>query len=312
MASTSALHRDLGKLRIEGVTVYDAVLGKGGYGKVYKAVLDDGTKAAAKELLPPDDANDCAVAKFFEECHQLKKLSEKNPRYIVRFYGVYYPPAQSQYAAQPQVPLLIMELMDTSLYDCISRPEKSPFALDRDGAQISILNDVAKGLKLLHTHQLVHRDLTPRNVLLRKDKLGIVIAKISDLGVARMISGSETDLTRCPGAYNFMPPEAFHQHPVYTEKLDIYSFGLLMIYILTGKLPQPPYDRPSAQQVLPGVRSHDLFPLIERCLAKRPDLRPTAADILSYLQVCHNGPFSSGVKSEHQVEKLHGNMHVFL
>ena len=209
-----------------------------------------------------------------------KSVSEVSSKscHIVRFIGVYRsPPSALGQAARL---FIIMERMDSSLYDF--RPNQ----LSRDSV-VEIFRNVADGLQTLHSSNLIHRDLTPGNVLLKRDpRTRRIEAKISDLGVARRLLGNESKLTACPGTYNFMPPEAFHCPTVYNEKLDIYSFGLLMVYLLCGELPNS-HDAPfGARKLLSRafmtqVGAH-LFRLIERCLADDPDLRPTAEDILEY------------------------------
>lgn len=178
--------------------------------------------------------------------------------------------------------------METSVDDCISKPESEvskSFALNTLNRQISVVIDVANGLEFLHSKQVVHRDLSPKNVLLKHRNSSDVIAKISDLGVARVIEDISTHLTRCPGTLNFMPPEAFRQH--YSSKLDVYSFGAVMLYMLTSEWPTPPqhpYEHAAARDLLPAVTSHKMYHLIERCLAKCPEVRPTCAEILQYLK----------------------------
>ena len=258
------------------VVHYDKILGKGGYGIVYQATLD-GDEVAAKEL-QFEFAMKVDVSKFIEECLLLNEVSSK-PCHIVHFHGVYKSPP----SALGQAPRLfiIMERMESSLYEFESYGQVS-----RDSV-VEILRNVADGLQTLHSSNLIHRDLTPGNVLLKTDpRTRRIEAKISDLGVARRLLGNESKLTACPGTYSFMPPEAFHCPTVYNEKLDIYSFGLLMVYLLCGKLPNS-HDAPfGARKLLSRafmkhVGAH-LFRLIERCLAKDPDLRPTAEDVLEY------------------------------
>lgn len=279
MASEPTWVSDLAPLVIEGVKVeYDHELGKGGFGKAYEATLSNGEKAAAKQLLT-DLIAPTNISRFAKECQQLRSISEKNSDYIVRFYGVFWETNHPSSSSHTEPPLLIMELMDISVTDFIIAAKRP---MKRDMAE-KILCDVIKGLQLLHKNHLVHRDLTPSNVLLKNVNSGVT-AKISDLGVAREISGTETFLTPCPGAPQFMPPEAFRNPPDYTEKLDIYSFGVLALYMITAELQQPPpYDQPLARNDLHKVKELGLFPLIERCLATLPKFRPTADDAADFL-----------------------------
>lgn len=263
-------------------------LGEGSFGIVYKAVLHNGMEAAAKQLNSFDSRD---ISKFVNECQLMKSISEENSNYIVRFFGVYFdetshPPSASLHTEPP--PQLIMELMEASVYDCISpTPPKKRFVTLNRVTITEILLNVAQGLNVMHCNQLVHRDLNPGNVLLKKSNdSGVhVTAKISDFGLSRRILGTERDLTKCPGCFCFMPPEAILGSN-YNEKIDIYSFGVLALYMVTEELPpfpQPPFDEPSARESLPVIKTDELFPLIERCLAKRHDFRPTAAEAAEFL-----------------------------
>lgn len=288
MAGAPATWRGyLAPLVIKDVTTdLNQKLGEGSFGIVYKAVLHNGMEVAAKQLNSFDSRD---VSKFVKECQLMKSISKENSNYIVRFFGVYFdetshPPSASSHTEPP--PQLIMELMEASVYDCISpTPPKKRFITLNRVTITEILLNVAQGLNVMHRNQLVHRDLNPGNVLLKKNKDSGVTAKISDFGLCRRISGTDRDLTKCPGCFCFMPPEAILESD-YTEKIDIYSFGVLALYTVTEKLPpfpQPPFDKPSARESLPVIMTHELFPLIERCLTKRYDFRPTAAEAAEFL-----------------------------
>ena len=98
----------------------------------------------------------------------------------------------------------------------------------------SILRDVAYGLAYLHSIPVLHRDLNAGNVLLTES----LRAKIADLGVAKLFD-REIALVRtktlCPGAPDFMPPEALSLPPRYSDKLDVFSFG--HIYLINQEAP---------------------------------------------------------------------------
>ena len=138
------------------------------------------------------------------------------------------------------VPVLLMELMDENLTTFLAGSAQIPFH-----TQVNICHDVTQALAFLHSNCIIHRDLSSNNVLL----IGDARAKLSDFGMAKLtgyMNGFSIScaLTKNPGSDAYMPPEAVQSPTVYTEKLDCFSFGVLIIQILTQKLPNPrdPYE----------------------------------------------------------------------
>ena len=221
------------------------------------------------------------MQKFNEEI--LLHSQQRHPN-IVQLIGVYYPPSSL-------VPMLVMEYLPFTLR----------YSLENDGLPLqmkySILSDVAKGLCYLHSNSppIVHRDLTANNVLLTS----FYVAKISDLGVSRLVGKfkSHQKLTQAPGNAIVMPPEALATKPVYNEKVDVFSYGCLILHVLTCQFPEPTdafvqyfkiwqskvaeWDRRSKYiQKIPEDKK-DLLPLAKQCLQDLPDSRP---DMLTVLQ----------------------------
>ena len=130
-----------------------------------------------------------------------------------------------------------MEYLPTTLRRCLDTHGALPAEIG--GA---ILLEVALGLRYLHeiSPPIVHRDLSSNNVLLTTS----MTAKISDLGVAKILDVSpgraaRMTQTQAPGTAAFMPPEAMLARPKYTSKVDIFSFGVLVVHILSGEWPMP-------------------------------------------------------------------------
>ena len=132
--------------------------------------------------------------------------------------------------------MLIMEYLPLSLTQCLETHQNLPLQI-----KYSILLDVAKGLNYLHCKRfpIVHCDLTANNILLTSN----FIAKISDLGVSRMIDTfKKQQLTKVPGNFLVMPPEAFEDNPIYDHKLDVFSYGCLILHVFTHQWPEPTYQ----------------------------------------------------------------------
>ncbi|XP_065192523.1 uncharacterized protein LOC135823605 [Sycon ciliatum] len=169
---------------------------------------------------------------------------------------------------------------------------------------VSYLCDASAGLRYLHSFGIIHRDLAPKNVLVKNGT-----AKVSDFGVAKFVRltsprqqphqvRSAMEMTRCPGTLPFMAPEALSEAPDYDRPLDMFSLGVMMLSVLTGVMPgmdvvaAPQFvvvrERgQEVQEVIPETTrrarylarlpdEHPLKPLIRRCLSNRPGDRPSA------------------------------------
>ena len=148
---------------------------------------------------------------------------------IVQYLGTY------RDSADTRLPVLLMELMDDSLTHYLeSSPQPIPYHI-----AVNICHDVTLALSFLHSNNIVHRDLSSNNVLLR----GNVLAKVTDFGMARLgdinLHATRSTSTMCPGTDVYMPPEAVQDKPVYTEKIDCFSFGVITLQILTRLFPKP-------------------------------------------------------------------------
>ena len=225
------------QLRIEGRFGYRSVqlikseensLGIGSYGAVYKAKCDQ-LPCAAKILHPilfstRDPASQRIVQRFEQECQFLSEMRHPN---IIQYLGTCRDP-------ESRLPVLFMELMDHSLTSFLEQPDDPPplpFHI-----QVNIAYDVAQALVYLHSHEILHRDLSSNNVLL----IGSSRAKVTDFGMARLMENHpHLTPTFCPGTMGYMSPEALREPPAYTTKLDIFSCGVLHVQLITRKFPDP-------------------------------------------------------------------------
>ena len=209
-------------------------LGTGSYGAVCKAKCDQ-LICAAKLLHhfliplqaePPNSGKEHRQPfnHFEEECHFLSHINHPN---IVQYLGTYRDP-------DTNAPVLLMELMDESLTHFLElSPEDIPYHI-----QVNLSQDIAQALAFLHANGIIHRDLSSNNVLLIAGSR----AKVTDFGMSKFTDLNATRLatmTQCPGTPVFMSPEALDEPPVYTEKLDNFSFGVLLVQIVSKKFPSP-------------------------------------------------------------------------
>ena len=149
------------------------------------------------------------------------------------------------------LPVLLMELMDDSLTHYLESSAQSiPYHI-----QVNICHDTTLALYFLHSNGISHRDLSSNNILLIQN----IRAKITDFGMARLGElNPETNcptFTVCPGTDVYMPPEAIQDNPKYTEKIDCFSFGVLVLQMLTREFPNPGDRRRVISSKYPGIPS---------------------------------------------------------
>ena len=166
---------------------------------------------------------------------------------------------------------IVMELMATSLRSQLRREMYFPPLIVN-----AISLDVARGLNYLHLIQpdpIVHRDISSANVLLEQLPLHSWRAKLTDYGSVNLVRQLHTEN---PGSPAYAAPEASNPR-LQSPKMDIYSFGALVLEMLTGRLPAPD-SRPG---MFRKVQHEQLLRLIRRCLNDNPEDRPSASDIIS-------------------------------
>ena len=223
---------------VEEIKLGDKI-GDGSYGEVFKAVWC-GKQVAAKRIravLFEGDHDGSIRAAFLEkfklEWEILSSLQHDN---IVRYYTVILPPA-------PETPIIVTELLERDLAKYLRESENKPKVPFSE--VIKILLDVAEALHYLHSRKepIVHRDLASKNVLLTKS----MHAKIADLGLAKAFPHGAMYATAMPGTPVYAAPETYPKRfggrpwgdkARYTEKIDIFSFGALMLETIIGHLPE--------------------------------------------------------------------------
>ncbi|CAL4930297.1 unnamed protein product [Urochloa decumbens] len=194
------------------------IIGAGGFGTVYKLAMDDGNVFALKRIVKTNEGLD----RFFDR--ELEILGSVKHRYLVNLRG---------YCNSPSSKLLIYDYLQGGSLDEVLH-EKSE-QLDWD-ARINIILGAAKGLSYLHhdcSPRIIHRDIKSSNILLD----GNFDARVSDFGLAKLLEDEESHITTIvAGTFGYLAPE-YMQSGRATEKTDVYSFGVLVLEILSGKRP---------------------------------------------------------------------------
>ncbi|KAI7745212.1 hypothetical protein M8C21_016633 [Ambrosia artemisiifolia] len=220
----------------------ELIVGDGSFGLVYKANLPSGVTVAVKKLSA--DAFQ-GYREFKAEMDTLGKIQHDN---IVKFFG---------YCATGSDRILIYEFiekgsLDQWLYDTSSTNNDvsvSGIRLPLSwGTRIKIIKGVAKGLAYMHnlSQPIIHRDIKASNVLLDAD----FKAHIADFGLARTIKGKHLHVsTQVAGTMGYMPPEYIHGAPAATVMGDVYSFGTLMIEVVTCKRPNWPIKGEDGEEI---------------------------------------------------------------
>ena len=176
--------------------------------KIHEVLLDPGNEGVRD-----------IAERYVQECQLMSDLRHPN---ITQFMGVCFLP-------NCQFPVLLMERLDGNLDDLLETVSNIPLVLKR-----SMLEDIAKGLLYLHKHtpQIIHRDLTAKNVLLTTS----FVAKITDFGNSRIVNLQPGQLARTlsqlPGTMLYMPPEALEASSRYGPSLDVFSFGHLALFTI--------------------------------------------------------------------------------
>ena len=276
----------------------------------------DGLPCAAKIMHPTlFDLRDPGTASYLErfegECRLLSLARHPN---IVQYLATYRDP-------ETRLPVLLMELCDESLCRFL---ERSPGPLSYH-IELNISHDIALALVYLHSNGLIHRDLTANNVLM----IAGVRAKVTDFGMSKLarVNPRVTPMTLCPGNLQYMSPEALEEPPSYTEKLDIFSFGVLLVQIMSRQFPDagprfqvvndPRYPEGNFRIVVPEMQrrsahmklisgTHPLKAMVLNCLKGKERERPSAQQLSNSLSELKGAPQYAESKQQSQTGEENG------
>ncbi|XP_062217978.1 serine/threonine-protein kinase STY46-like isoform X2 [Phragmites australis] len=209
---------------------------------------------------------------FAQEVYIMRKVRHRN---VVQFIGAC--------TRQPNLYIVTDFMLGGSVYDYLHK-KNSSFKLPEI---LRVATDISKGMNYLHQNNMIHRDLKTANLLMDENKL----VKVADFGVARVKDQSGV-MTAETGTYRWMAPEVI-EHKPYDHKADVFSFGVVLWELLTGKIP---YEYLTPLQAAIGVVQKRIRPtipkdthpkfaeLLQKCWHRDPAERPDFSQILEILQ----------------------------
>ncbi|EXX74381.1 Rad53p [Rhizophagus irregularis DAOM 197198w] len=244
-------------------------IGKGGFATVYSATWDQ-KKVALKCLHNSRNF----VDEFLNEINAYSAYSNQDFSSILKLYGISQNPDTEEY-------IIVLEYAEGGNFnDYLYRNYKIFNWLNK----IQILIDIIKGLKEIHQKQMVHRDFHIGNILFKHTKYNNTC--ISDMGLCGEIGN--IDETKIYGVMPYVAPEILRGNP-YTQAADIYSFGMIMYFIATGRQPfsDCAHDELLALNICNGIRPEINEPkapkcyidLMKKCWDPNPSNRPNAFKI---------------------------------
>ncbi|KAH7285496.1 hypothetical protein KP509_33G031200 [Ceratopteris richardii] len=249
---------------------YIRKIASGSFGDLYKGTYC-GQDVAIK-VLKSERLNENLQREFAKEVYIMRKIRHKN---VVQFIGA---------CTRPPHLCIVTEFMaGGSVYDHLHK-HKNTFKLP---ALLKVAIDVSRGMDYLHQCNIIHRDLKAANLLIDENE----VIKVADFGVAR-VQAQNGVMTAETGTYRWMAPEVIEHWP-YNRKADVFSFGIVLWELLTGKLP---YEHLTPLQAAVGVVQKGLRPtipknihprvaeLLPRCWQQDPAERPEFSELTTTLQ----------------------------
>ncbi|KAM7470956.1 hypothetical protein LguiA_009139 [Lonicera macranthoides] len=256
----------------------------GSYGDLYKGTYC--SQEVAIKVLKAERVTPEMQREFAQEVFIMRKVRHKN---VVQFIGACTKP--------PSLCIVTEYMSGGSVYDYLHK-QRGTFRLP---SLLKVAIDISKGMNYLHQNNIIHRDLKAANLLMDENE----VVKVADFGVARVKAQSGV-MTAETGTYRWMAPEVI-EHKPYDHKADVFSFGIVLWELLTGKLP---YEYLTPVQAAVGVVQKGLRPtipkhthpklteLLERCWQQDSASRPDFSEIIEILQQIAKEVGDDGVKDK--------------
>jgi len=268
------------------------IIGKGGFGTVYKGFLDDKRIVAIKKSKIIDRSQ---IHQFINEVVVLSQINHRN---VVKLLGC---------CLDTEVPLLVYEFVTNGTLSGFIHTQGNKVNNETWKTRLKIAAEVAEALSYLHSYAsipIIHRDVKSDNILLD----GTNTAKVSDFGASRLVPLDQTEVaTMVQGTIGYLDPE-YMQTSQLTEKSDVYSFGVVLVELLTGEKPfcfgRPEERRSLAMHFLSCLKNDNVFEVIQdgmsneennqeikevailaaKCLRLRGEERPSMKEVAMELE----------------------------
>ncbi|KAK9949048.1 hypothetical protein M0R45_004594 [Rubus argutus] len=272
------------------------LIGKGGFGNVYRGTLLNGTRVAVKRAYKRDEHGSGSGQGLPEFQTEIMVLSKIHHRHLVSLIG---------YCDERSEMILVYEFMEKgTLRDHLYGSNLPPLSWNQ---RLEICTGAARGLQYLHTGAagaIIHRDVKSTNILLDEN----YVAKVADFGLSRSghVDGTHVS-TNVKGTFGYLDPEYMMSKKL-TEKSDVYSFGVVLLEVLCGRpaidpiLPREQInlaewgmlckkkgflqlivDSPLKGQIDPNSL-RKFGETAEKCVQEEPSDRPTMGDVLLDLE----------------------------